>query len=180
MKILVISDLHGSYYYAKKAIEEFQKGNYDHLLLLGDLLNHGPRNPLPQEYAPDQVAQLLNEYADRIFAVRGNCDSEVDQMLLSFPLLTDYLVIPFKERKIFVSHGHLFHPEHLPPLREGDGFLFGHVHILYHQQVNGIHLLNPGSISLPKMDLPHTYGVLTEEDFTIYTVDGQEFASHTF
>lgn len=180
MKLLVVSDLHGSLFYAKKIFEQFETGAYDSILFLGDIMYHGPRNPFPEDYSPKDVATLFNKYKDRVLAVRGNCDSEVDQMLLEFPMMSDYLILPFNERKVFVTHGHLFGPTNLPPLHPGDCLLFGHFHILYHQKEQGIHLLNPGSISLPKMDLPHTYGELDEHGFKIYTIDHTLLVDYPF
>ncbi|MGL5978453.1 MAG: phosphodiesterase [Erysipelotrichaceae bacterium] len=167
MKLLVASDLHGSLPYTNLILEAFEQEGCSHLLLLGDLMYHGPRNPLPTGYAPAEVASALNTYKSRIIAVRGNCDSEVDQMLLDFPMMADYTTISLGTRRVFATHGHLFSPEALPPLVAGDIFISGHIHLLVHEVQNHIHILNPGSIALPKNDLPHTYAVLSEDAFII-------------
>ena len=124
--------------------------NPDKLILLGDLLYHGPRNDLPRDYAPKQVIPMLSQYKDRIIAVRGNCEAEVDQMVLPFPCLADFSQLLMDGRTFYLTHGHHANPEALPPLAEGSVFLYGHTHVKRDEVVNGIRCLNPGSVSIPK------------------------------
>ena len=128
-KLMIASDIHGSAYYCRKMLEAFDREQADRLLLLGDILYHGPRNDLPKEYAPKEVIKMLNERKTKIFCVRGNCDTEVDQMVLEFPILADYAVFPAADRLIYATHGHHFHMNQLPPLQPGDILLHGHTHI---------------------------------------------------
>ena len=127
-----------------------QEENPDRVVLLGDLLYHGPRNDLPRDYAPKQVIPMLSEIQEKIVAVRGNCEAEVDQMVLPFPCLADYAQLLVDGKIFHLSHGHHQNPEHLPPLPQGSVFLFGHTHVKLDRQVNGIRCLNPGSVSIPK------------------------------
>lgn len=180
MKYLVVSDIHGDIVGATSAIEAFQYHHADKILCLGDVLYHGPRNDLPKDYAPKKVIALLNEYANSIVAVRGNCEAEVDQMVLNFPCMADYNIIPEKNRNLFLTHGHIYSPNHLPILAKNDCFLSGHTHIPTCDKKDDIYLLNPGSISLPKQNHPRTYAILDEEAFTIYTLDHQEYMKVTF
>ena len=129
MKWMIASDLHGSYYYAQQLQQAFEREQADRLLFLGDLLYHGPRNDLPRDYAPKKVIPLLNSLAPRLLCVRGNCDAEVDQMVLNFPVLADYAVLPVGQRLVYVTHGHVFNLNHLPPLAPGDILLHGHTHV---------------------------------------------------
>lgn len=157
MKLLIASDIHGSAYYCKKLIEAFESEKADRILLLGDILYHGPRNDLPQEYAPKTVISLLNPLKSKIFCVRGNCDTEVDQMVLDFPVLADYGVIPVGERIIYATHGHIYNENKLPPLSYGDILLNGHTHIPKCTQHEDYIYMNCGSVSIPKEDSPHSY-----------------------
>jgi putative phosphoesterase len=180
MKYLVISDIHGDLTGAEilqKAVEQLQP---DRILCLGDILYHGPRNDLPENYAPKKVIPIMNALKDRIIAVRGNCEAEVDQMVLAFPCMADYNVIPMGSMNVFMSHGHIYGPDHLPSLNENDIFLSGHTHIPTAVKKNGIYLLNPGSVSLPKEGHPRTYALLDETGFTIYTVDGTVYMQIKF
>ena len=129
MKWMIASDIHGSAFYCQQLLERYREEGADRLLLLGDLLYHGPRNDLPAEYAPKKVISMLNAHKDEIFCVRGNCEAEVDQMVLEFPVLADYALLSFGDRMVFATHGHLFSEAHLPPLRQGRLFLYGHTHI---------------------------------------------------
>ncbi|MFV0381377.1 MAG: phosphodiesterase [Breznakia sp.] len=168
MKLLIVSDIHGSAYYTKKIIDAFERYKCDKLLLLGDILYHGPRNPLPKEYDPKQVIAYLSPYQDHIIACRGNCDSEVDQMVLPFSITADYQIIPMPKRKLYMSHGHIYHSEHLPyGIQTDDIFLFGHIHIPLMEKRHNIHILNPSSISLPKENNPHTFAILEDDHFTL-------------
>lgn len=169
MKYYVISDIHGSYLHLEQVLKQFDEDG-DYLLILGDILYHGPRNPLPEGYDPKKVATLLNERKEKILAVRGNCDSEVDQMVLEFPISADYLILPFDGYKIFVTHGHLYE-ENLAWVGEKDVVLFGHVHVQHASYVHERLFLNPGSLSLPKFDSVAAYGVLENDCFTIYDMN---------
>ena len=129
MKLMIASDIHGSEYFCRKTVETFEKIKADKLLLLGDLLYHGPRNDLPEEYAPKAVIAMLNPLADRILAVRGNCEAEVDQMVLDFPVLADYSLIETGGVLIFATHGHVYNQENVPPMTAGTILLNGHTHV---------------------------------------------------
>ena len=152
MKLMFASDIHGSALYCKKVLDSFVKEKADKLILLGDLLYHGPRNPLPEGYDPKAVTAMLNENKQNILAVRGNCDSEVDQMVLEFPMMSDSLVLFLENRQVFVTHGHLFSLDAPPLLSKGDVLINGHFHIGQIKQEKDIIYLNPGSVSLPKND----------------------------
>lgn len=176
MKLMFASDIHGSAYWTQKTLERFEVEKADYLVLLGDLLYHGPRNPLPDGHDPQGVIKLLNSIKCQIIAIRGNCDSEVDQMMLEFPLTADYNILPFKGYKVVLTHGHLYDENHLPKsLTQGDIFVYGHVHIPIIKQVNGIHIFNPGSVALPKEGHPHTYGIFDDQGLQIKTFDGEVY-----
>ena len=161
MKWMIASDLHGSAYYCRKMLEAFEREGADRLFLLGDLLYHGPRNDLPRDYAPKKVIPLLNSLAPRLLCVRGNCDAEVDQMVLEFPVLADYAVLPVGQRLIYATHGHIYHVKNLPPLAPGDVLLHGHTHVpAWTEFGQGNLYLNPGSVSIPKENSPHSYMTL--------------------
>ena len=171
-KLMIASDIHGSAYYCKKMLEAFDREQAERLLLLGDILYHGPRNDLPKEYDPKEVIKMLNERKNRIFCVRGNCDTEVDQMVLEFPILADYAIIPTADRLIYATHGHHFNLKQLPPLQPGDILLHGHTHIpAWESFGDGNLYLNPGSVSIPKEGNPPTYAILENSRFTIKTFD---------
>ena len=161
MKWMISSDLHGSAYYCRKMLEAFEREGADRLFLLGDLLYHGPRNDLPREYAPKEVIPLLNGKKEKLLCVRGNCDAEVDQMVLEFPVLADYAVLPVGRRLIYATHGHIYHVKNLPPLAPGDVLLHGHTHVpAWTEFGQGNLYLNPGSVSIPKENSPHSYMIL--------------------
>lgn len=163
MKWMIASDLHGSAYYCRKMLEAFEREGADRLFLLGDLLYHGPRNDLPREYAPKEVIPLLNGKREKLLCVRGNCDAEVDQMVLEFPVLADYAVLPVRQRLIYATHGHIYHVKNLPPLAPGDVLLHGHTHVpAWTEFGQGNLYLNPGSVSIPKENSPHSYMTLEE------------------
>ena len=179
MKWLIASDIHGSAHYCRRLLEAFRAEGADRLLLLGDLLYHGPRNDLPTEYDPKAVIALLNAEKERILCVRGNCDTEVDQMVLEFPILADYALLPVEERLIFVTHGHLFHNGNLPPLQPGDILLHGHTHVPACEEHETYLYLNPGSVSIPKENSPHSYMVLEGGELTWKTLDREVYRRHT-
>lgn len=163
MKWMIASDLHGSAYYCRKMLEAFEREGADRLFLLGDLLYHGPRNDLPREYAPKEVIPLLNGKKEKLLCVRGNCDAEVDQMVLEFPVLADYAVLSVGQRLIYATHGHIYHVKNLPPLAPGDVLLHGHTHVpAWTKFGQGNLYLNPGSVSIPKENSPHSYMTLEE------------------
>lgn len=177
MKYLVASDIHGSAYYCRKLIAAFEMEKADRMLILGDILYHGPRNDLPKEYAPKEVIGLLDAMKDKILAVRGNCDGEVDQMVLNFPIMADYAVLEHKGRLIYMTHGHIYNAENLPPLLEGDILLHGHTHVLKAECEKGFLILNPGSVSIPKNGNPPSYAVLEDGSFIIKDFDGNVLKS---
>lgn len=170
MKLMFASDLHGSLPATEKVLALFEGQGFDRLILLGDLMYHGPRNPLPEGYAPAQVAERLNDVADRVIAVRGNCDSEVDQMLLTFPIEATWQQVVLNERRLFLTHGHHYHPQKLPPLCAGDVFVYGHTHIPQAEKQGDVFLFNPGSASLPKGGYPASVGVLEEGMLRVMTL----------
>lgn len=177
MKILVASDIHGSAYYCRRLLEAYEREEADRLLLLGDILYHGPRNDLPREYEPKEVIALLNQRKDEIYAVRGNCEAEVDQMVLQFPVLADYCLLPLRSKMIYATHGHIYNEGNLPPLKAGDVLLHGHTHVFRAQQREGYILLNPGSVSIPKEGNVPTYGVLEDGRFTIKDLQGEKITA---
>lgn len=172
MKIFFISDIHGSLFYLKKALNRFNEEGASYIVMLGDALYHGPRNPLPEEYKPQEVANLLNEYKNKIIAVRGNCDSEVDQMLIEYPMMADYSIILYKNKRIFLTHGHIYNESKLPNLSANDILVHGHTHLPVAKKHNEIYILNPGSISLPKENNPNSYAILQDDLFQIKDLEG--------
>jgi len=150
MKLIIASDIHGSAYWCGKLLELVEREQPDKLILLGDLLYHGPRNDLPRDYAPKAVIPMLSGLKDRIIAVRGNCEAEVDQMVLPFPCMADYAQLLAEGTLFHLTHGHHQSPEALPPLPEGSVFLSGHTHVKRDEIIGGIRCLNPGSVSIPK------------------------------
>ena len=156
MKLLIASDIHGSAYWCGRLCEEMEKENPDKLILLGDLLYHGPRNDLPRDYAPKKVIPMLSALSQKIIAVRGNCEAEVDQMVLPFPCMADYAELLVDGKTFYLTHGHHASPQALPPLPQGSVFLSGHTHVKLDETLEGIRCLNPGSVSIPK-DGSHSY-----------------------
>lgn len=165
MKLIIASDIHGSAYWCRRLCEEIESEKPDRILLLGDLLYHGPRNDLPREYAPKQVIPMLSALKEKIIAVRGNCEAEVDQMVLPFPCLADFSQLMADGSYFYLTHGHHANPDALPPLPEGSIFLYGHTHVKLDKVINGIHCLNPGSISIPK-DGSHSYLIYDNGEFS--------------
>ncbi len=157
MKLFIASDIHGSAYYCRLMLERYRAEGADRLLLLGDILYHGPRNDLPQEYAPKQVIAMLNEMKNDILCVRGNCDAEVDQMVLQFPVMADYAVLEIDGRTIYATHGHIYNEDNLPPLHKDDILLHGHTHVPKCVKHENYVCMNPGSVSLPKENSHHGY-----------------------
>jgi len=150
MKLVIASDIHGSAFWCGKLMELIEQENPDKVLLLGDLLYHGPRNDLPRDYAPKLVIPMLSRLTDRILAVRGNCEAEVDQMVLPFPCMADCALLEWDGLSFYLTHGHHHSPENLPALKQGSIFLSGHTHVKLDEVRGGIRCLNPGSVSIPK------------------------------
>ena len=173
MKLMFASDIHGSAYYCEKMLECYRREQAERLWILGDILYHGPRNDLPKEYAPKKVIVMLNEIKEEICAVRGNCDTEVDQMVLEFPILADYSLLSVDGLRLYATHGHVYNEQHMLPLMSGDILINGHTHI-YEAKKSGEHvILNPGSVSIPKGGNPPTYAILEDGVFSIKDLDGQ-------
>jgi len=177
MKLMIASDIHGSAYYCRAMLDAFQRESADRLLLLGDLLYHGPRNDLPREYNPKAVIPMLNEHAQQILCVRGNCDSDVDQMVLDFPIMAEYCILYAGKRMIFATHGHVFHQDNLPKLHAGDILLHGHTHVPACTELSQCLYLNPGSVSIPKNDSDHSYMILEDDCVTWKSLDGTPYRS---
>lgn len=171
MKYLFASDIHGSEYYADKIVRKFDELGAENIILMGDLLYHGARNDLPGGYDTKAVTKILNAYSTKIIACRGNCDSEVDQMVLDFPMQSDYNILNLNGITFFQTHGHIYSPEHMPPMGVCRAFVFGHIHLPVAREENGVVILNPGSTTIPKGGNPGSYGVLDENVFTIYSVE---------
>ena len=160
MKWFIASDIHGSAYCCKMMLERYKEEKADRLLLLGDILYHGPRNDLPLCYAPKEVIAMLSEKGSETLSVRGNCDCEVDQMVLPFPVLADYTVLDTGSRLIFATHGPLFSPSRPLPMKKGDILLSGHTHVPRCEETDGLVFLNPGSVSIPKEGSVQSYMTL--------------------
>lgn len=172
MKLLITSDLHGDFDRTSKVFEIYDKLGCDRILILGDLLYHGPRNDLPSGYDPKKVIELLNSRKKDILAVRGNCDTEVDQMVLDFPILADYIYLNINGLNIFATHGHKFNLTSLPPLRPGEMLLHGHTHLYAIEKFGDDNLyLNPGSPSIPKGGNPPTVMILDGNRLELYSLD---------
>ncbi|MCC8066685.1 MAG: phosphodiesterase [Clostridiales bacterium] len=183
MKLMIASDIHGSAFYCRELFAAFEREQADRLLLLGDLLYHGPRNDLPREYAPKEVIPLLNAHKQQIFCVRGNCDTEVDQMVLEFPILADYCILPvedYSNRLIYATHGHHYNTATPPSLQPGDILLHGHTHVPAWESFGTDNLyLNPGSVSIPKENSAHGYMTLDGAEFLWKTLDRDVYHSLT-
>jgi hypothetical protein len=180
MKWMIASDIHGSAYYCRQMLEAFDREQADRLLLLGDVLYHGPRNDLPRDYAPKEVLKMLNERKTQLLCVRGNCDGEVDQMVLQFPIMADYCILTVGKRMIYATHGHHFTKTTPPPLQKGDILLHGHTHIPAWDVFGDENLyLNPGSVSIPKENSAHGYMVLDGDTFTWKSLEGEVYHTLT-
>ncbi|MDN0062455.1 phosphodiesterase [Mediterraneibacter glycyrrhizinilyticus] len=205
MKLMIASDIHGSARYCGQMLEAYRREEADRLLILGDILYHGPRNDLPEGYAPKEVIAMLNPMREHLLCVRGNCDTEVDQMVLKFPIMADYcfLELPGESSavagnteqrgadsgqadgsvgtvSIFATHGHVYHPKHLPPLKDGDILLTGHTHVPACDEImdmdgNRFWYLNPGSVSIPKEGSVHGYMIYENGKFEWKNMQGEDY-----
>ena len=184
MKLMIASDIHGSAPCCRKMLEAYVREKADRLLLLGDILYHGPRNDLPEGYAPKEVIAMLNPVKKNLLCVRGNCDTEVDQMVLDFPVLADYCLLDLTDGSgnagavMFATHGHRYNPHHLPPLSDGDILLNGHTHIPACEEIldmdgNRYQYLNPGSVSIPKEGSRRSYMIYEKGTFTWKILKGR-------
>ena len=179
MKWLIASDIHGSAYWCRRMLEAYEKETADRMILLGDILYHGPRNDLPQEYDPKAVISMLNGMDVSPLCVRGNCDCEVDQMVLNFPVLADYALLPIGSKTIFATHGHKFNTSSLPPMAKGDILLHGHTHVPKCEVCGDVMYLNPGSVSIPKEGSHHGYILLENGVFTWKSFDGETVMTYS-
>ena len=178
MKLMIASDLHGSARWTAALLEAYRAEAPDQLLLLGDLLYHGPRNDLPDEYDPKAVLAMLNGVADELLCVRGNCDAEVDQMVLDFPILADYAVFWWAGRRIYATHGHHFGEDNPPKLRQGDILLCGHTHVPRCADHGTFTYWNPGSVSIPKEASCRGYLLLDDTAARWKALDGSVWMEH--
>ncbi len=166
MKLIIASDIHGSAFWCGKLMEVIEAEQPDKILLLGDLLYHGPRNDLPRDYAPKEVIPMLSRLKEKILAVRGNCEAEVDQMVLPFPCMADYALLHCDGVTMYLTHGHQAGPEKLPPLEPGTVLLSGHTHVKRDEILQGVRCLNPGSVSIPK-DGTHSCMIFEDGTFAV-------------
>ena len=175
MKLLIASDIHGSAYFCKKLLNAYNAEKADKLILLGDILYHGPRNDLPKEYEPKKVIEMLNNIKEDILCVRGNCDAEVDQMVLDFPILADYSILYYGSTMIYITHGHIYNSNNLPPMKKTDVLLHGHTHIPVAIKNEDHIYINPGSVSIPKQESPNGYIIFEDGIFIFKTLDMEEY-----
>ena len=177
MKWMIASDIHGSAYYCRELLAAFEREGAQKLMLLGDVLYHGPRNDLPRDYAPKEVIAMLNGIKEKLLCVRGNCDTEVDQMVLEFPVLSESLLMFLDGRLMFATHGHIYNENKLPALQAGDIFLQGHTHIPVMKKSGDYFFINPGSVSIPKENSEHSYMIYENSCFTLKSLAGEELGS---
>lgn len=178
MRLMIASDIHGSAYYCRQLMEACDREGAEKLLLLGDVLYHGPRNDLPKDYAPREVIAMLNPRKEEILCVRGNCDTEVDQMVLEFPILADYGFLYEKGRMIFITHGHVFNEKNLPMLKKGDILLHGHTHVPVCREHEDYVYMNPGSVSIPKEGSAHSYMIYDDGVFLWKNLEGEVYQEY--
>ena len=177
-KIMIASDIHGSAYYCRQMLERFKEEKAERLVLLGDILYHGPRNDLPKEYAPKEVIAMLNPLRNRIICVRGNCDTEVDQMVLDFYVLSEQAYLYFNNYSIVLAHGHKLDEKNIPALCDGDILLCGHTHVPKCEKRDGYIYMNPGSVSIPKENSAHSYMILEDRFYWKDIEDGSTYMSY--
>lgn len=180
MKIMFASDIHGSKVYAEKLIETFEKEKAELLVLLGDYLYHGPRNDLPEGYQPKEVIKILNAVKDKLLCIRGNCDGDVDQMVLDFPILNDTAVLLLDGKRAYLSHGHVKNPENPLPMQKGDILINGHTHVWKVEEYENFTYLNPGSVTLPKEGQDNSYMVYENKKFAIKSLKGEVLKEYSF
>ena len=175
MKLFIASDIHGSAHYTKLMLELYKETKAERLLLLGDILYHGPRNDLPAEYNPKLVIEMLNNIKDEILCVRGNCEAEVDQMVLGFPCLADYCLIELDKHTVFATHGHNYNLNSLPPLKRGDILLHGHTHVSRFEHFGNDNIyINPGSVYIPKENTKHSVMLYENNKFSLVDIESKE------
>ena len=179
MKLLIASDIHGSLTFCERLAERYREESCDKLILLGDILYHGPRNDLPEGYNPKGVIALLNGMSDEILTVRGNCEAEVDDMVLDFNVLAEYAILYHGKRMLFLTHGHRFNPQNLPKLKKGDILFNGHTHVSKIEEIGDILYVNPGSVSIPKENTPRGYIIVDDEKITHKTLDGDVVSEYS-
>lgn len=177
MKFLIASDIHGSAYYIQKVMQAFDRENADKIVLLGDIYNHGPRNPLPKEYAPLSVAEVINKNKQNIIVLQGNCDSQVDTLISEFDFLQEAVIVS-NGKTVFCTHGHIYNKDN-PPKTEYDAVVYGHFHTGFIERLNGTVYANAGSVSLPKNQTPSSYLILEEGVLTLKDIDGKVLKSIT-
>ena len=179
MKLLIASDIHGSAHYCAQLMARVEAEAPKTVLLLGDLLYHGPRNALPEEYDCPRAYDMLNTIAQKIVAVRGNCDSEVDQMVLEFPIMADYALLEWDGAVLYATHGHIWNEENTPPMTRGTVLLNGHFHVPAARRHDGWHYINPGSTSIPKDGSPESYLILEHNVFTWKDMNGKAYQTYS-
>ncbi len=173
MKLMFASDIHGSAHFCRLTLDTYKKENAEKLILLGDLLYHGPRNDLPFEYNPKEVIKLLNNFKNELLCVRGNCEAEVDQMVLEFPVMAEYMIIYLDGKMAFITHGHIHNHKTPPPINDGDLLIHGHTHIPAAEKIDNYIYLNPGSVSIPKGGYKNSYMIYENNKFTIKTFESE-------
>lgn len=180
MKLMIASDIHGSKYYCEKLLVRYMEETPDKLILLGDILYHGPRNDLPKEYDPKTVIRLLNLVKEHLICVRGNCDTEVDQMVLEFPILADYSWIFVDGITMYLTHGHKYNIDNIPPMNPHEILIYGHTHIPMAQENEQGIFLNPGSVAIPKENSEHGYIVYEKGTFVWKNLEGKEYLTYKY
>jgi putative phosphoesterase len=178
MKLFIISDIHGNFEFLNIALNYYRDFKCNKIILLGDILNHGPRNKITKGYDPLKVSEKLNTFKEDIISVKGNCDSEVDQMLLEFPIMSSYSNILTDNKQIFLTHGHKFNKDNLPSIGKNQILLYGHTHIPMAEKNNNIICLNPGSISVPKNDTPNSFGIIENGNFEVFNIEGKKILNY--
>lgn len=179
MKLMIASDIHGSKYYCEKMLLALEKEKAEKLLLLGDILYHGPRNDLPKEYAPKEVIKMLNAQKENILCVRGNCEAEVDQMVLEFPVMADYIALYIDGHTLYATHGHTINENNPLPFKKGDILLHGHTHVQAIEEYENFTYINPGSVSIPKNGNQNSYMIYEDNTFYIKNLDGDIITTYT-
>lgn len=178
MKLMIASDIHGSAFYCRKLLDAYKREGADRILLLGDILYHGPRNDLPKDYAPKEVIAMLNPLKEEFLCVRGNCDTEVDQMVLEFPIMAEYCMLELNGTTVLATHGHIWNRDKHPMLKKGDILLTGHTHIPACEEKDEYIYMNPGSVSIPKEESPNSYMTYEEGNFLWKNLDGEIYRKY--